>query len=454
MGADQSYDNAYYGQLSSAYRYQNEFDKELEIALLRSIQDAQTNTLSVAAAAAAARRRRRHCDSQVRLTGSLRGRRQHPHILHRTAQQDTAASTCINFDEAQVELDISHTQHAITFSGIPPLTSRMLSSDCDCDCDCDCQTLSITSTGNENGTCVIRRMPADNSCLFHAIGYCCEKGGGLPREAVINRYRVVHWIKTHGQEYNHAILGRPVQSYCRNILDYRTWGGAIEIAILSNFFQVEIFTFDVTQPSLYRVGQNKGYDKRIFLLYYGQHYDVIAFRWHKDKKPAAGAGIGRSVHQRFFSTHDEDVRLMAKRLVELLYIQHHTDETFVGTVKWKGQQDELGVLGMGLLREFTGSDGKSTTLPDNKQKSLQQQHESSGPAIAIAGAIAGAGAGAGADAMVASPTIQSVDEAIPMSINQSPSSVFHRSQHWTCSSCAHMNRSSSIQCEVCNAWLE
>lgn len=51
----------------------------------------------------------------------------------------------------------------------------------------------------------------------------------------------------------HTLMaGDPVTVYVQNLLDMNTWGGAVELTIFSQLYQVEIFSFDITGPSLYR----------------------------------------------------------------------------------------------------------------------------------------------------------------------------------------------------------
>jgi ubiquitin thioesterase OTU1 len=55
-----------------------------------------------------------------------------------------------------------------------------------------------------------------------------------------------------------------------------SWGGGIELAILSSFYEIEICAFDVKSCRMDCFGQDKSYKTRVYLLYNGIHYDALA----------------------------------------------------------------------------------------------------------------------------------------------------------------------------------
>ncbi|KAG1696187.1 hypothetical protein DVH05_018720 [Phytophthora capsici] len=118
-----------------------------------------------------------------------------------------------------------------------------------------------------------RVMPADNSCLFHSIGYALGKGrqgnGPLMRELIRDT------ILANPEQYSDVFLGRPVHEYCAWILDDNSWGGEIELSILSTYYKVEMVVFDVTSMSRLCYGEDQGFTQRMFLLYDGIHYDLV-----------------------------------------------------------------------------------------------------------------------------------------------------------------------------------
>ena len=84
-------------------------------------------------------------------------------------------------------------------------------------------------------------------------------------------------VKIEKDFYSEVVLGQPNGDYCRWILKSDSWGGAIELAILSDFYEIEICAFDIKSTRMDRYGEDKKYSNRIYLLYDGIHYDALAF---------------------------------------------------------------------------------------------------------------------------------------------------------------------------------
>jgi hypothetical protein len=75
-------------------------------------------------------------------------------------------------------------------------------------------------------------------------------------------------------QWTTAILGQPPAAYSTWILDSKHWGGAIELAILSEYYAVEIAAIQIETAKLYVYGEGK-YKERVYLVYTGIHYDVL-----------------------------------------------------------------------------------------------------------------------------------------------------------------------------------
>ena len=112
-------------------------------------------------------------------------------------------------------------------------------------------------------------IPADNSCLFNAINFAINQNAESPE---IIREIITAEIMSNPDEYNSAILGKTPQEYCKWILNKETWGGGIELSILSKFFHVQIGVADIQFITIEYFGN---YDKCIYLLYNNIHYDVF-----------------------------------------------------------------------------------------------------------------------------------------------------------------------------------
>lgn len=77
------------------------------------------------------------------------------------------------------------------------------------------------------------------------------------------------------ETYNEAMLGRPNAEYCEWIRKPASWGGAIEVSILTNYYGIEIDVVDITNALINRFGEDKEYGMRVFLLFDGIHYDPL-----------------------------------------------------------------------------------------------------------------------------------------------------------------------------------
>ena len=68
---------------------------------------------------------------------------------------------------------------------------------------------------------------------------------GLENPSVVLRQQVAEYILNHPQEYNTAILGEDPVRYTNRMKQMDTWGGAIELSILSDIYSIEISSIDV-----------------------------------------------------------------------------------------------------------------------------------------------------------------------------------------------------------------
>ncbi|KAJ2683065.1 ubiquitin-specific protease otu1, partial [Coemansia spiralis] len=121
--------------------------------------------------------------------------------------------------------------------------------------------------------CLVRRaVPRDDSCLFSSLAACLGREGMTPQQL---RTLVVAAITANPSEFNESVLGQPVHEYCEWISKPSSWGGGIEMAIVSEAFHVEICLIDTRTRRTVRFGEGR-YRRRVFLLYSGSHYDYIA----------------------------------------------------------------------------------------------------------------------------------------------------------------------------------
>ncbi|KOC68424.1 Ubiquitin thioesterase OTU1 [Habropoda laboriosa] len=127
---------------------------------------------------------------------------------------------------------------------------------------------------NTLGVLMKKVVPADNSCLFTSVGYVLN-GKVDPSCASFMREIIANAVAADPEEYSEAFLGRPNAEYCKWILKSESWGGAIELSILSKFYGLEIAVIDSINAIINRFGEDQHYAQRVFLIFDGIHYDPL-----------------------------------------------------------------------------------------------------------------------------------------------------------------------------------
>ncbi|KAL4919120.1 hypothetical protein BDW62DRAFT_49405 [Aspergillus aurantiobrunneus] len=155
------------------------------------------------------------------------------------------------------------------------------------------------------GIFVLRVMPDDNSCLFRAISTALLPGADTMVEL---RSTVAETIQSNPDVYTPAILEQPRDDYCRWIKNENSWGGAIEMSILSQHFDIEVCSIDLGNLRLDRF--NEGQSKRCFLVYSGIHYDTITLSPSDNANPEFDTTV--------FDASDSSVLEKALALCKLL----------------------------------------------------------------------------------------------------------------------------------------
>lgn len=123
----------------------------------------------------------------------------------------------------------------------------------------------------------LRVMEDDNSCMFASIGYAMFKNVNTMFEL---RNIIADAIRADPVEYNDAILGKKASDYINWILKETSWGGAIELSILSKHFNVTICCLDVSTLQIHHF--NPGQTSFIVVVYSGIHYDAVALSMTED----------------------------------------------------------------------------------------------------------------------------------------------------------------------------
>lgn len=70
------------------------------------------------------------------------------------------------------------------------------------------------------------------------------------------RQLIASVVMSDPDTYNEAALSKPCDEYCKWIMDPSSWGGAIEMSILSAYYQTEIAAIDCQTVRVYRFGEH------------------------------------------------------------------------------------------------------------------------------------------------------------------------------------------------------
>ena len=173
---------------------------------------------------------------------------------------------------------------------------------------------------SHSATMVLRIMPDDNSCMFRAFGSAMM--GSIDGMTEL-RSLVAQTIQSQPDVYSAAVLDQPLDEYCRWIQTEYSWGGGIELAILSQHFDVEICSIDVQSLRVDRF--NEGRPTRCVLVYSGIHYDTIALS--PSDPPHAHASAPPDFDTKVFDATDDQVLAKAVALCELLQKKHYFTDT-------------------------------------------------------------------------------------------------------------------------------
>jgi ubiquitin thioesterase OTU1 len=184
---------------------------------------------------------------------------------------------------------------------------------------------------DRGGTIVLRVMPDDNSCMFRAVGSAVlsDSLDGMTEL----RSMVAQAIQQDPEQYNEAILQRTPDEYCKWISYSDSWGGGIELSILSKEFDIEIASVNVQDNRVDRF--NEGRPKRCILVYSGIHYDTIAL------VPFGVSPKDPSQDIKLFDATDNVLLQAARELCGQLQKAHYFTDTQKFDIKcnncnWKG----------------------------------------------------------------------------------------------------------------------
>ncbi|GAV54782.1 hypothetical protein ZYGR_0AS01050 [Zygosaccharomyces rouxii] len=117
----------------------------------------------------------------------------------------------------------------------------------------------------------VRQIPDDNSCLFHSLSYCVYKDISLSPTL---RTVCSEHIRNDKVLYSDAVLDRPNEEYAQWILRKDSWGGGIEIAILSKNFGVAVYVLDMDAQKFEKFNEDQ-FNQFVIIMFNGVHYDSL-----------------------------------------------------------------------------------------------------------------------------------------------------------------------------------
>lgn len=196
-------------------------------------------------------------------------------------------------------------------------------------------------------------MPDDNSCLFRAFGTAVLPGDDLSMPEL--RSVVASTIQGNPELYSKVVLEQEPDDYCRWIQTSDAWGGAIEMGILAEAFDMEVVCIDVqvrfsfsnfgfglenstkspiqsSMPntntpqslSIHKFHESRS-AHRCILIYSGIHYDMVAL------SPSSGP----ENDIRIFETNDDIIVAKAVELCSKLKAKHYFTDTGGMAIKCK-----------------------------------------------------------------------------------------------------------------------
>lgn len=123
---------------------------------------------------------------------------------------------------------------------------------------------------------VRREMPGDNSCFFHTAAYILENKATGKDEASRMRVKCAEYVHHHPEVFNAALLGMAPDAYVNWLLRTDSWGGELELLVLSKLYNTEVIAIDLQSLRLEHMGKGEGYATMVFMVYTGTHYDAVA----------------------------------------------------------------------------------------------------------------------------------------------------------------------------------
>ena len=169
--------------------------------------------------------------------------------------------------ERPKQLKPSNTKPAAATTAISPMTDQ------------DVPSIPLPS---HSASLTLRIMPDDNSCLFRAIAAAVHQESSADYVSLL-RYQVANYVTSNPILYSKPVLdGRSPEAYAAWIQQESSWGGDVELDVLSRVLGVEIWCCQVDPFFVRRYNETSNSDgssgsgEFIALVYSGIHYDTVA----------------------------------------------------------------------------------------------------------------------------------------------------------------------------------
>merc|ERR1719174_144779 len=142
----------------------------------------------------------------------------------------------------------------------------------------------MATTKKQVKAVVRRTVPNDHSCLYTSFAYLAEgpkiNANAFTRAKAAGALRSLYakTIKENPDDWPEWKIGRSVEAYTKFVLDTTSWGGEIEIAILTSHYGCPVWVASMLPGTVlkYAPGTLKGDKDKGFLLFYtGQHYEPV-----------------------------------------------------------------------------------------------------------------------------------------------------------------------------------
>jgi ubiquitin thioesterase OTU1 len=123
-----------------------------------------------------------------------------------------------------------------------------------------------------------REVDADNSCLFSAVAYLIDRTNFNEKSSLYFRHIIVNYLLE--DKFDNTFLEQSKEQYIDFIQNPKNWGGALEVKMFSEIFQIQIACIDVKTNRIDIYGEDKKYPQRIYLFYNGIHYDPLVMNYN------------------------------------------------------------------------------------------------------------------------------------------------------------------------------